>query len=299
MKYNPVILFWLATWVISFSCCSKTQIDFLIQDKQENTAPAKIAFENTSDECESYYWDFGDGFSSTEKSPTHTYYLSGSYDVTLKGINGNKVKEASKQVYISAPKKCLVQVETNYGDMLIELFDETPKHRDNFLKLAEEGFYDGLLFHRVIEGFMIQGGDPNSREAEANVRLGSGGPGYQIDAEFIENLVHTKGAIAAARTGDSINPQKRSSGSQFYIVQGRKVTEGELSQMESRLGIRYNDDIKKIYMETGGTPFLDQNYTVFGRVIEGLEVIDKIAAVPTANGDRPVTDVKMNIRVIK
>ena len=279
--------------------CSRTTIDFLVKAPEESTAPARYSFENTSDECDSYYWDFGDGRSSTDTSPIHIYYLSGNYDVRLVGIKGDKTTETIKRVSVAAPKVCLVQLETSYGNMLIELYDDTPKHRDNFIKLAESGFYNDLLFHRVISEFMIQGGDPNSRGADLNQRLGSGGPGYQIDAEFNEKYAHVKGALAAARTGDQVNPRRKSSGSQFYIVQGRKISESELSQMESRLGIQYSDEIRKEYMEVGGAPFLDQNYTVFGRVIEGTEVIDKIATVATYPGDRPRQDVKMNIRVIK
>jgi peptidyl-prolyl cis-trans isomerase B (cyclophilin B) len=183
--------------------------------------------------------------------------------------------------------------------MTLKLSDETPQHRDNFIKLAEEGYYDGLIFHRVINGFMIQGGDPNSRNAAPGAQLGSGGPGYQVPAEFVDDLVHVKGAIAAARTGDNVNPQKMSSGSQFYIVHGKPMTEQELTMMESRKGIRYTPAQREAYLTHGGTPFLDRDYTVFGQVIEGLEVIDKIAASATDRGDRPKEDITMKIVVIK
>ena len=146
---------------------------------------------------------------------------------------------------------------------------------------------------------MIQGGDPESRGADANARLGSGGPGYTIDAEFNKAFIHKKGALSAARQGDAVNPKKASSGSQFYIVQGKVSSDAELSGMEARLGIKYTEEQKKLYKEIGGTPFLDQNYTVFGEVIEGLDVIDKIAAVQTAPGDRPVEDVKMTMELVK
>jgi peptidyl-prolyl cis-trans isomerase B (cyclophilin B) len=164
---------------------------------------------------------------------------------------------------------------------------------------VEEGFYDGLIFHRVIEDFMIQGGDPNSRDADLSVRLGSGGPGYQIPAEFDPKFVHIKGALAAARTGDAVNPEKKSSGSQFYIVQGSSVNDATLDQMEYRTGIEYSDEQRTAYKELGGTPFLDMNYTVFGRVIEGLEVIDKIAEVEKMPGDRPTENVTMKMTLIK
>jgi peptidyl-prolyl cis-trans isomerase B (cyclophilin B) len=183
--------------------------------------------------------------------------------------------------------------------MTVWLYDATPKHRDNFLKLAEQGYFDDLLFHRVINGFMIQGGDPNSRNAKPNQQLGSGGPGYTIPAEFVDSLVHKKGALAAARTGDQVNPEKKSSGSQFYIVQGRAVTADELDMIESRKGFRYSKEQRDTYMAAGGTPFLDRDYTVFGEVIEGLDVIDKIASVATLPGDRPKVDVRMKIKPVK
>jgi peptidyl-prolyl cis-trans isomerase B (cyclophilin B) len=183
--------------------------------------------------------------------------------------------------------------------MLVELYDATPQHQDNFVKLVQEGYYDGLLFHRVIENFMIQGGDPKSKDAPAGQALGSGGPGYTIPAEFVDSLVHIKGAIAAARTGDAVNPQKRSSGSQFYIVHGRKVTEQDLAQLEAQKGFRYTTRQKEAYLEHGGTPFLDRDYTVFGQVVEGFEVLDKLAAVPTDPRDRPKEDLKMKIRLIR
>ncbi len=189
-----------------------------------------------------------------------------------------------------------VKLSTSYGDMVIKLYNETPKHRDNFIKLVKDGFYNDLLFHRVIKDFMIQGGDPQSKNASSKQQLGSGGPGYTIPAEFNSNLIHKKGALSAARLGGPSNPQKESSGSQFYIVQGKKFSDAELNQMQGS-GKRYTADQIKIYKEIGGYPPLDNEYTVFGEVISGLDVIDKIAAVKTAPGDRPIEDVKMKITV--
>jgi peptidyl-prolyl cis-trans isomerase B (cyclophilin B) len=186
------------------------------------------------------------------------------------------------------------------GTMTIQLYDVTPKHRDNFITLAEEGYYDGLLFHRVIYGFMAQGGDPNSKDAKPKAGLGSGGPGYQVDAEFNAKYVHTKGALAAARTGGSGNPKKKSSGSQFYIVHGKKVSEGQLNQLEVQKGIKYTEEQRAAYTEQGGTPFLDMEYTVYGMVVKGLDVVDAIAEVKTGKSDRPLEDVKIkSVRVIK
>ncbi len=188
----------------------------------------------------------------------------------------------------------LVTISTEFGDIKLLLYEETPKHRSNFLKLAKEGFYKDLLFHRVIKDFMIQGGDPESRNASPEQALGSGGLDYRVDAEFRPEFIHKKGAIAAARNN---NPQKASSSTQFYLVQGKTQTDAELDQMEKRTGVEYTDEQREIYKTIGGTPFLDQNYTVYGEVIDGLEVIDKIAEVETGRADRPKDDVKMDITV--
>lgn len=184
------------------------------------------------------------------------------------------------------------EVETDYGVMKIKLYNSTPQHRDNFIKLANEGFYDGLLFHRIVNQFMIQGGDPDSRNASPEQELGMGGPGYQIPAEI--GAPHLKGAVAAARTP---NPEKKSSGSQFYIVQGRPVDDATLDQTQQRQKIQYNPAQRELYKTLGGTPFLDNDYTVFGEVIEGMEVLDKISSVQT-NGERPVEDVVMKVRIL-
>jgi peptidyl-prolyl cis-trans isomerase B (cyclophilin B) len=246
-------------------------------------------------------------------------------------------------------KENLVKIECEYGTMIVRLYDDTPQHRDNFLKLVKEGFYNDLLFHRVIKDFMVQGGDPDSKGAPAGKQLGAGDVGYTVPAEFVyPTHYHKKGALAAARQGDQVNPEKRSSGCQFYIVQGKKYNENELNQMERALGqkamqarfdqlvqenkdsikaMRINRDqaglqalqdklvktvetefkdkqsvkmpeqMRKDYMEIGGTPFLDNEYTVFGEVVEGLDVIDKIAAVETNPGDRPKTDIKMKVKI--
>lgn len=186
-----------------------------------------------------------------------------------------------------------VLIETDYGNMKVMLYNSTPLHRDNFIKLAEEGYYNDLLFHRVIKGFMIQGGDPDSRGAAPGQRLGGGGPGYTIPAEI--NALHIKGALSAARTQ---NPEKASSGSQFYIVQGKPVQAFELDRYTQRHGNPYSEAQKKLYMELGGTPMLDYAYTVFGEVVEGLEVIDLIAAKET-QAERPIEDVKMKVSVIE
>lgn len=244
----------------------------------------------------------------------------------------------------------VVTIKTSYGDMVAILYDETPKHKANFIKLAKEHYFDSLLFHRVIAGFMIQGGDPDSKRAQPGQPLGQGGPGYTVDAEFNPNLFHEKGALSAARLGDEQNPTKASSGSQFYIVQGTVIPSSDLEdlridQMKFNTAFRQVmqnpanqpliDTLNKIYLtgdmqaykkkifslvpriekETGmtlakfvspekikayttvgGAPHLDGGYTVFGKVIKGLEIIDKIASVQT-NGERPLEDIRMVVMV--
>ena len=191
-----------------------------------------------------------------------------------------------------------VLLQTNYGEITVRLSDSTPLHRDNFLKLVKTGYYDSILFHRVIQNFMIQAGDPNSKHAPSGKPLGNGGSGYTIPAEFRTGLFHKKGVIAAAREGDNSNPQKASSGSQFYIVQGKKFTDGALDTLENvRLKRKIPAELREVYKTIGGTPHLDQGYTVFGEVIKGIEVVDKIAAVPTSKAapdkDRPLEDARI------
>ena len=184
-----------------------------------------------------------------------------------------------------------VIISTDFGEMEAILYNSTPQHRDNFIKLVEEGFYDSLLFHRVMEGFMIQGGDPDSRDARAGVVLGVGGPGYQIPAEI--GAPHFRGVLAAARNN---NPEKASNGSQFYIVQGSPVAGALLDQMERARGFVYNEAQRNLYQEIGGAPQLDSDYTVFGEIVVGLAVIDQIAAVPVDQYKRPIQNVRMFIR---
>lgn len=256
-----------------------------------------IRFNNTSERATTYLWSFGNGETSTEENPAVRYFQSGDYNVVLTATDDKgKSKTLTQTINVTPPKECLIRIETPQGDMLARLSDLTPQHQDNFVKLVEKDFYDGLLFHRVIEGFMIQGGDPESKGAEPTARLGTGGPGYQVPAEFDPSLAHVKGALAAARTN---NPEKKSSGSQFYIAQGRAVTESELNSQEAKTGIRYPSDVREAYLQRGGVPFLDQNYTVFGHVIEGLDVVDKIAAVATGTADRPKEDVPMKISLVR
>lgn len=234
-----------------------------------------------------------------------------------------------------------VKITTSLGNITVRLYDETPLHRDNFLKLAKEGFYNGTLFHRVIRDFMVQGGDPDSVNAPAGKRLGTGGPDYTLEAEILPSLFHKRGALAAARQGDEVNPERRSSGSQFYIVWGQTYNDGQLRQMGKQLEMQRLQSIfqtlaadhraeilqlrrdrnrtglqelrdrlvaeaetkaktlgpvmteaqMEAYSSVGGTPHLDGQYTVFGEVVEGLDIVDRIQQVETLSGDRPKADV--------
>ena len=191
-----------------------------------------------------------------------------------------------------------VLMQTTMGDIVIRLSDSTHLHRDNFLKLVKVGYYDSVLFHRVMQAFMIQAGDPNSKRASAGQPLGDGGPGYTIPAEFRKTLFHKKGVIAAARQGDNVNPLKESSGSQFYIVQGKTFTDAGLDSLQTfRMnGRKIPAEQREVYKTVGGTPHLDQGYTVYGEVVSGMDVVDKIAAVQTSKArdrDRPLQDVRI------
>jgi cyclophilin family peptidyl-prolyl cis-trans isomerase len=187
-----------------------------------------------------------------------------------------------------------VELVTSKGTLVIRLSDSTPLHRNNFIKLVNQHFYDGVLFHRVMSQFMVQAGDPKSKTAKPGEALGQGNPGYAIPAEMRPYLFHKKGALAAARTPDEINPTRESNGSQFYLVHGRVYSEEELNSVETRLnGYKIPVAHREVYKTLGGTPSLDQKYTVFGEVIKGLSVIDSIAAVTTGERNRPVDDVRI------
>jgi len=208
---------------------------------------------------------------------------------------------------VNESKEQFVIISTSYGEMKLKLHNETPAHRDNFIKLVQENFYNGTLFHRVIKDFMIQGGDPDSKGAVSGQNLGSGGPGYTIPAEIDHGFIHKKGALSAARKGDNVNPERASSGSQFYVVQGKVMDANVVLQMETRRNTQYpesehwfyTDDQVYTYTTLGGTPHLDGSYTVFGELVEGLEVLDAIAVVPIDRQNRPLTDISMEVYLVK
>lgn len=211
--------------------------------------------------------------------------------LTLPSFGQKEIKIKKKD------RKRDVLIQTSMGDITIRLSDSTPLHRDNFIKLVKQNYYDSILFHRVISQFMIQAGDPNSKQAPTGQPLGNGGPGYTVPAEFRTSLFHKKGMIAAARMGDDVNPEKASSGSQFYIVQGRVYSSAGLDSLETyRLKKKIPQERRAAYSSIGGVPHLDENYTVFGETVKGMDVIDNIAAVKTSRGadrDRPVENVKI------
>jgi cyclophilin family peptidyl-prolyl cis-trans isomerase len=199
--------------------------------------------------------------------------------------------------FAKAPKNQYVRIKTSYGQCIIRLYNETPQHRDNFIKLAKKGFFNGTLFHRVIQDFMIQGGDPDSKNAKPGAELGNGDVGYTIPAEFRDSLFHKRGVIAAARDD---NPAKASSGCQFYLVQGKRFTDSTLNHLQKT---RLKDHVipgwqRKVYESVGGVPHLDGSYTVFGEIVSGMDMVDEIAAVKTDGNDRPLADVPMTVEVL-
>ena len=200
-------------------------------------------------------------------------------------------------VFAAKPKHQYVKLKTEQGECIIMLYNNTPLHRDNFIKLVKKGFYNGTLFHRVIKSFMIQGGDPDSKGAPAGKELGNGDVGYTIPAEFRDSLFHKKGALAAARDD---NPEKASSGCQFYLVQGKKFTDPQLDSLEiKRLHFKLPVWQREVYKRIGGSPHLDKRYTVYGEVVRGMSLIDTVALVSTDKNDRPLADIKMTVTLLK
>jgi cyclophilin family peptidyl-prolyl cis-trans isomerase len=199
--------------------------------------------------------------------------------------------------FAKPPKNQYVRLKTGYGEVIIRLYNQTPQHRDNFIKLTKQGFYNGTLFHRVIQNFMIQGGDPDSKKAKPGAELGNGDVGYTVPAEFNDSLFHKRGVLAAARDD---NPKKASSGCQFYIVEGRRFTTGRLDTLEqTRLkGRQIPAWQREWYTSVGGVPHLDQNYTVYGEVVTGIDMVDRIAALKKDSRDRPLEDVPMTVELL-
>ncbi|MBO4654511.1 MAG: peptidylprolyl isomerase [Bacteroidales bacterium] len=212
-------------------------------------------------------------------------------DAAITGNDNQEQKNPTKKKKKTEMTKVLLK--TSLGDIVIALYDETPQHKENFIKLVNEKYYDGVLFHRIIQNFMIQTGDPESKTAKPGQMLGNGGPGYTIPAEFVPNLYHKRGAVAAARMGDNVNPKKESSGSQFYIVDGRVFNTNEINRVIQMTGKMFSQEQINAYTSIGGAPHLDGDYTVFGEVVSGMDVVDKIAAQQKDGRDRPLEDIKI------
>jgi len=212
-------------------------------------------------------------------------------DTATTGSDNQEQKNPTKKKKPAQMTKVLLK--TSMGDIVIALYDETPLHKENFIKLVNDKYYDGVLFHRIIQNFMIQTGDPESKTAKPGQMLGNGGPGYTIPAEFVPGLYHKRGAVAAARMGDNVNPKKESSGSQFYIVDGRVFSTNDLNRVIQMTGKTYSMEQIKDYTSIGGAPHLDGDYTVFGEVVSGMEIVDKIAAQQKDGRDRPLEDIKI------
>ncbi len=281
-------------------------------------------------------------------------YLSVIITVILFSSNINATGQANTAAASQFMDETII-ISTKYGDIELKLYKDTPLHSENFIKLASAGFFDSTLFHRVIDGFMIQGGDPDSKNAKPGIELGNGGPGYDIPAEILPNHIHKRGVLAAARESDDVNPERKSSGSQFYIVQGKKFTEATLNEVEmkqysltkqkifadlmnkpenlalrteflsadervdslrfrflldtinglldqeyaTRTPFKISPEKREVYKTIGGAPHLDGSYTIFGEVISGMDVVDKIATVKRDENDRPLEDIPMKVTVIK
>lgn len=299
MYYNFLrLLFFFGINVLSFSC-SVSPWAQLTTDKTTYSAPAKVRITNQSKHADATEWNMGDGTQSLLAPPQEYLYTKpGKYTITVTAKKGNKTHQTTHMIEVKEPMGVRIECSTSLGNFIIRLYDDTPLHKANFIKLVSEGYYDGTLFHRIIPGFMVQGGDPNSKNATPGQRLGTGGPGYTIPAEFLSHHYHKKGALAAARMGDQVNPRKESSGSQFYVVVGKPVSPGMLESMAPG-GVEYTQDQKDVYTSLGGTPHLDMGYTVFGEVVEGLDVIDAIATQTRDSADRPQKDISMKMRIVE
>ena len=280
----------LAFYVLLTMSCSRPVADFTYNLAQ-NTIPARVNFENKSQKSDEFEWALNKKIISNDKTAQIYFTQSGRQQITLTAIKGKKKTSITKEIILFAPQECLVLLSTSEGDILLKLYSNTLIHQENFIKLLEEGFYKGILFHRVIEGFMIQAGDPQSKNAAPSQRLGAGDLSYTLPKEINKENFHVKGALAAARMGDQANPERRSSASQFYIVHGEPVSENQLLQTEYKYSFTYPKAVREKYLAIGGAPQLDMNYTVFGEVVEGLDIVDKIAVSKTDQSNRPTANI--------
>ncbi|MBT8232553.1 MAG: peptidylprolyl isomerase [Saprospiraceae bacterium] len=267
------------------TACSKPVANFLIEEDKVQIAES-VSFVNSSQGAETFVWSINGDVQSNEKDFKNTFYESGRHTIGLKAIKGSDISEKTSDVFITAPQECKVFIKTNFGNLILGLYEETPIHLNNFVDLVENGFYDGIKFHRIMDGFMIQGGDVKTRDKSFNGTYQS-----EIHAEINSHAYHVRGALAAARMPDEINPDKKSSGTQFYIVDGRNIDIDNLRDTESSKLIDYSEEQIAQYLENGGAPQLDGEYTVFGYLIEGYDVLDKISGVETDEKNKPLEEV--------
>ena len=271
------------------SACSKPIADFALKDVQkENQLPLLLQADNTSKNASSYIWKLNGREVSTSDHLNHQVYDSGRYVIELEAIEEGKSHIQQEEIIVYPSETCLLLMRTSHGDLIFELLEETPLHLHNMEKLIESKYYNGLLFHRIIDDFMIQAGDNKTR---------SSGRRYDdpepIQHEIITDYPHYKGALAAARMPDDINPERASSGSQFYIVDGRSYDLERMQKVQKEKYFDYTEEQLLTYVDKGGAPQLDGEYTVFGYMKQGFDVLDKIARVSTDKYDRPIDEVKI------
>lgn len=281
---KQILILWGLLQIVG---CSTPTANFLIS-AESRKAPALINFNNQSTSAESYVWEVNDSIISTVDDAQHLFLNSGRYEICLTASKDNKSHQTIQTIFIDAPQLCHVYMKTSLGSFVFALSESTPGHRDNFISLIESGYYNGLSFHRVIDGFMVQGGDNKSRKGQTSITYKD-----QIREEINEDLFHVKGALAAARMPDDVNPDKFSSGTQFYIVHGRNLTSEDVENYESSKLFTYSGNDKKRYLEEGGAPQLDGEYTVFGYLVSGFDTLDKIANVETGELDKPIVDIRI------
>ena len=272
------------TILLLATACSKPVANFLVEGDTQLISP--ITFTNISTNAEKYTWKVDDKIVSEDVNLQYNFYESGRHSVQLIATKGNKSVSESNDVFINPPTTCLVLLKTNFGNMTLSLNEETPMHLQNFVEMVNSGYYEGVIFHRVMDGFMIQGGDDKLRKTKFKGKIPD-----VIQPEINNSLYHIRGALAAARMPDEINPGKNSSSTQFYIVDGRSVDEDKLKDTESSKLINYSDEQIEGYLSNGGAPQLDGEYTVFGFLVDGFDVLESISVVKTNERDKSLEEV--------
>lgn len=277
-------VFFFILLLILATACSKPVANFLIEG--DNQLPSELSLINKSSNADSFIWMVNGNVISEDENALFCFYESGLQTIELKAIKGSTEKIYSQSFYTEAPENCMVLLKTNLGDMVLSLSEQTPNHLSNFVKLVNNDYYTGVVFHRVIDGFMIQGGDQKLRKTPYK-----GDAIEAFDNEIGNEMYHVRGALAAARMPDNVNPEKKSSGAQFYIVDGTPVDIEKLKDYESSQLINYTDDQINAYLKNGGAPQLDGEYTVFGHLVKGFDVLERISKVDTDEYNKPIDEV--------